>query len=85
MSNGRKWDGMASEISRETESSKNTLYGRGKYIATDDGWLYLAEILDLYSRDPVGRAMADRMTKDLVILLFLIKIGANKLPQAALP
>ena len=35
------------------------------YIPTREGWLYLAAILDLYSRRIVGWAMADRMTGDL--------------------
>jgi transposase InsO family protein len=37
------------------------------YIATQEGWLYLAAILDLYSRRIVGWAMSDRMTSDLTI------------------
>jgi transposase InsO family protein len=37
------------------------------YIATQQGWLYLAAILDLYTRRIVGWAMSDRMTSDLTI------------------
>jgi putative transposase len=37
------------------------------YIATAEGWLYLAIVLDLYTRQIVGWAMRERMTKDLVI------------------
>ena len=37
------------------------------YIPTLEGWLYLASILDLYSRRVVGWAMSDRMTSDLTI------------------
>jgi len=37
------------------------------YVATDEGWLYVAGILDLYGREVVGWAMGDRMTKELVI------------------
>jgi putative transposase len=37
------------------------------YIATQEGWLYLAAILDLYTRRIVGWAMADRMTSALTI------------------
>jgi transposase InsO family protein len=37
------------------------------YIATLDGWLYLAAILDLYTRRIVGWAMSDRMTSDLTL------------------
>jgi putative transposase len=36
------------------------------YIATDEGWLYLAGILDLCGREVAGWAMGERMTKSLV-------------------
>jgi len=36
------------------------------YIWTRQGWLYLAVILDLYSRKVVGWSLADRMTATLV-------------------
>lgn len=37
------------------------------YIRTDEGWLYLASIMDLYGRKIVGMAMDSSMTKELVI------------------
>ena len=37
------------------------------YIRTDEGWLYLASIMDLYGRKIVGMAMDSTMTKELVI------------------
>lgn len=36
------------------------------YIGTDEGWLYLAVVLDLHSRMVVGWSMSDRMTATLV-------------------
>lgn len=36
------------------------------YIATQEGWLYLAVILDLGSRRIVGWSLSDRMTSELV-------------------
>lgn len=36
------------------------------YLATDEGWLYLAVVLDLYSRKVVGWSMSERMTATLV-------------------
>lgn len=36
------------------------------YIATQEGWLYVATVLDLFSRKIVGLAMGERMTADLV-------------------
>lgn len=40
------------------------------YIATDEGWLYLAGIMDLCGKELVGWAMDARMTKELVIRCF---------------
>ena len=36
------------------------------YIPTDEGWLYLAVVLDLYSRRVIGWSMADHMRTELV-------------------
>ncbi len=36
------------------------------YIATREGWLYLATVIDLYSRRVVGWSMADNMRTALV-------------------
>jgi transposase InsO family protein len=36
------------------------------YIPTDEGWLYLAAVLDLFSRRIVGWSMADHMRVELV-------------------
>lgn len=35
------------------------------YIATDEGWLYLAVVLDFFNREIVGWALKDRLTADL--------------------
>ena len=48
------------------------------YIATLEGWLYLAVILDLYSRQVVGWAMSDRLMSDFVIKALYQAIGRRK-------
>ena len=35
------------------------------YLWTDEGWLYLAVVLDLFSRKVIGWSMSKRMTKEL--------------------
>ncbi len=40
--------------------------GDMRYIATREGWLYLATVIDLYSRRVVGWSMADNMRTALV-------------------
>ena len=37
------------------------------YVWTDEGWLYVAAIMDLCGQKIVGLSMSERMTKDLVI------------------
>lgn len=37
------------------------------YIATSEGWVYLAVVIDLFSRQIVGWSLRDEMTGDLVI------------------
>jgi putative transposase len=37
------------------------------YVATGEGWLYLAVVLDLFSRKVVGCAMADHLRTELVL------------------
>jgi len=36
------------------------------YIWTEEGWLYLAVVLELYSRRAIGWAIGERMTAALV-------------------
>ncbi|AMK77197.1 integrase-like protein [Methylomonas methanica] len=36
------------------------------YLWTDEGWLYLAVIIDLFSLQVIGWSMSERMTADLV-------------------
>ncbi len=37
------------------------------YIATDEGWLFLAVVIDLFSRQVIGWSLRADMTRDLVI------------------
>jgi putative transposase len=37
------------------------------YIATDEGWLFLAVVIDLFSRQVIGWSLRSDMTRDIVI------------------
>jgi transposase InsO family protein len=50
------------------------------YISTDEGWLYLAVVLDLYSRMVVGWAMSERMTASLVCNALQMALWRRKRP-----
>ena len=50
-----------------TATGPNQKYvGDITYLWTDEGWLYLAVVIDLFSRLVVGWAMSERMTAQLV-------------------
>lgn len=46
------------------------------YIWTDEGWLYLAVVLDLFNREVVGWLIKPSMTADIVIDALTIPSGA---------
>ena len=52
-------------------------------IPTGEGWLYLAGHKDLFTGEIVGYAMAERMTKNLVIQSLLRALAAKR-PEAGL-
>lgn len=50
-----------------SNTTPGTVWGTDiTYIATEEGWLYLAGVKDFGSREIVGYDMGERMTKDLV-------------------
>ena len=48
------------------------------YTRTGEGWLYLAVVLDLYSRQVIGWSMSHSMQKELVIQAVLIAVWQKK-------
>jgi transposase InsO family protein len=54
------------------------------YIATEQGWLYLAVIIDLHSRAIIGWSMNARMTKQLVCDALLMALFNRKFPEGVL-
>ena len=54
------------------------------YIWTREGWLYLAVILDLYSRRVIGWAVSNRMKKDLAIRALNMAISLRKPPPGCI-
>jgi len=48
------------------------------YLWTWEGWMYLAVIIDLYSRQVVGWAMSTRINKELVLSAIIQAIGRRK-------
>jgi len=70
-------------LNREFESDKaNSKYvGDITYIYTKQGWLYLATVIDLYSRKIVGWSMDDNMKTPLVNNALLMAIKHRTPPK----
>ena len=54
------------------------------YIRTDEGWLYLAVLLDLYSRRIVGWSMGKRMTTQLPLRALHMAVQHRRPPAGLL-
>jgi putative transposase len=54
------------------------------FIRTHEGWVYLAVVLDLFSRQVIGWAMRDRVDTDLVLQALLSAIWRRKPKLGAL-
>ena len=54
------------------------------YVWTHEGWLYLACVLDVYSRMIVGWSMSNRMTSDLVGDALTMALGRRGVSSAGL-
>ena len=50
------------------------------YIRTHQGWLYLAAVLDLFSRQVIGWSMGSRMDRELALSALLMAVWRRK-PQ----
>jgi len=62
-----------------TATSPNQAWcGDITYIATDEGWLYLAGLKDLFSGELVGYAMSERMTKHLVMQALFRAVASQR-------
>lgn len=48
------------------------------YIPTGEGWLYLAVVMDLYSRQVVGWAMADHMRQELTLMALNMALSQRR-------
>jgi len=54
------------------------------YLWTDEGWLYLATVIDLYSRLVVGWAMSERMTAQLVCDALQMALWRRRMPTGVI-
>lgn len=54
------------------------------YIWTREGWLYLAVVIDLYSRRVIGWAVSNRLKKDLAIRALQMVINLRRPPKGCI-
>jgi putative transposase len=54
------------------------------YIWTEEGWLYLAVVLELYSRRVIGWAIGERMTAALVCDALIMALWRHHMPKGVI-
>lgn len=65
----------------QTSKPCEVMVGDITYIPTDEGWVYLSTLMDLYTRRIIGFAMDSRMTKELTIKTLNRALGHLKETQ----
>ena len=73
----------ANELSRHFEvSAPNVAWVTDiTYVWTREGWLYLAALLDLFSRRVVGWATSDSLSRQLALDALAMALGARRPPE----
>ncbi len=68
-----------------TAAEPNQKYvGDITYLWTEEGWLYLAVVIDLYSRLVIGWAMSERMTAQLVCDALQMALWRRRIPAGVI-
>jgi putative transposase len=82
---GHTWPVVTNTLNRQfqIEQPNRVWAGDITYVWTTEGWLYLAVVLDLYSRIVIGWAMGHRLTVDLAERALTMAL-ANRKPTAGL-
>src|SRR5450756_966319 len=60
-------ENLLADLKNSIETPHQAIVADITYIPTDEGWLYLASVMDCHSKHLEGWAMGDRMTKELVM------------------
>lgn len=64
---------------RFTVAAPDTVWASDiSYVWTAEGWLYLAVVLDLYSRRVIGWAMGERLTAALAVAALRMALGRRR-------
>lgn len=67
----------------EADKPDEKYVGDITYVWTDEGWLYLAGVEDLFNREVVGWKISERMTVDITVSAMKMAIG-RRVPEEGL-
>ena len=73
---------LAQDFSAEAPNQK--WVGDITYLWTEEGWLYLAVVIDLYSRRVVGWSLSERMSATLVCDALQMALWRRRMPTSVL-
>lgn len=68
----------------KAEKSNQKWCGDISYILTNEGWLYLATVIDLYSRKVIGWSLQATMKKQLVCDALIMALQRRSFPKGVL-
>ena len=83
---GHRPEGVTNHLERDfAATTPNTKWVTDiTYIRTAEGWLYLAVVLDLYSRQVIGWSMQPHLGRDLVLQAVLMAVCQRTTPEAVI-
>ena len=67
-----------------TTAANEKWVGDITYLWTEEGWLYLASVIDLYSRKVIGWSMSERMTATLVCDALTMALWRRGFPKGVM-
>ena len=83
---GERPAGITNQLARDfTATAPNAKWVTDiTYIPTQEGWLYLAVVLDLFSRQVIGGSMQPHLGRDLVMQAVLMAVWQRRNPEAVI-
>ncbi len=72
---------LAPNLLKQNFARNQKWVGDITYLWTEEGWLYLAVVIDLYSRLVIGWAMSERMAASLVCDVLQMALLRRKKPR----
>ena len=75
---GKSWKILGEPERKVLAVSCRLANGRSTYLWTNQGWLYLAVVMDLYSRRIIGWSMSRRLSRHIAVNALSMALGQRR-------